>query len=336
MSNPSLQILVYGAAGHTGRFVVAELIARGHRPIMAGRDRDKLAALGVAADIRVAALDDPAELDAAFADCAGVINCAGPFLDTAKPVIEAALRAGVPYLDIAAEQAYAFDAFERFGAAARQARVPVMPSMAFYGGLADLLATAVMADWPEADAIEISIALDSWRPTEGTLATGRRNTIPRVMRREGQLQPIATPAPLSQRSFPPPFGDQEVVELSFTETALISSHLKTGEVVTLFTTKPLADLRDPAMTGPTPVDATGRSAQIFLVDCRVRRGGESRRGWLSGQDIYAMTAPLIVSAAERLVGVTTGGVFAPGELFNARAFLASLTPGTLQVSLDQP
>jgi short subunit dehydrogenase-like uncharacterized protein len=36
-----------------------------------------------------------------------VVNCAGPFLDTALPVVEAALRAKIPYLDVAAEQAAA-------------------------------------------------------------------------------------------------------------------------------------------------------------------------------------------------------------------------------------
>src|SRR3546814_11225922 len=71
------------------------------------------------------------------------IYCAGPFLGTATPLIEAALRAGVHYLDVTAEQAVAAATFERFDAAALRAGVVVAPAMAFYGGLADALATEI-------------------------------------------------------------------------------------------------------------------------------------------------------------------------------------------------
>lgn len=38
-------VVVYGAAGHTGRFVVAELRRRVWSPILAGRDAAKLKAV---------------------------------------------------------------------------------------------------------------------------------------------------------------------------------------------------------------------------------------------------------------------------------------------------
>jgi short subunit dehydrogenase-like uncharacterized protein len=74
-----------------------------------------------------------------LAGVAAVVNCAGPFLDTALPVVEAALRAEIPYLDVAAEQA-AVQAIRARDADARRAGVTVLPAAAFYGGLADLLA----------------------------------------------------------------------------------------------------------------------------------------------------------------------------------------------------
>ncbi len=57
----------------------------------------------------------------------------------------------------------------------------ILPAMGFYGGLADLLATAAMAGWETADAIDIAIALDSWEPTPGTRLTGKRNTYRRLV-----------------------------------------------------------------------------------------------------------------------------------------------------------
>jgi short subunit dehydrogenase-like uncharacterized protein len=32
------RVVLYGAAGHTGRFIAAELIRRGFEPVLAGRD----------------------------------------------------------------------------------------------------------------------------------------------------------------------------------------------------------------------------------------------------------------------------------------------------------
>ena len=62
-------VAVFGAYGHTGRFVVAELRDRGFVPLLAGRDADKLQALAAPArgsSIRLASVDDPASLDRAL------------------------------------------------------------------------------------------------------------------------------------------------------------------------------------------------------------------------------------------------------------------------------
>src|SRR5262245_26729589 len=97
-------VTVFGAYGHTGRFVVSELRKRGWTPVLSGRDSAKLTAVGDAypeLEVRVASVDDPASLDQAISGSAAVINCAGPFIDTAAPVIEAAIRARIHYLDVA-------------------------------------------------------------------------------------------------------------------------------------------------------------------------------------------------------------------------------------------
>lgn len=148
-------VLVYGAYGHTGRFVVAELRARGFEPILSGRDAARLPGG------RPASVDDPASLDRALAGVAAVINTAGPFAETATPVIEAAQRAGVPYVDVAAELEANLDTFARFA----DADTVVVPAMAFYGGLGDLLATAAMGDWTGADEIHVAYGLSGWHPT---------------------------------------------------------------------------------------------------------------------------------------------------------------------------
>src|SRR5207253_8755862 len=82
-------VTVFGAYGHTGRFVVSELRKRGFTPILSGRDAAKLKAAGKAhpgSEVRVATVNDSASLDRAMSGAVAVINCAGPFIDTAGPV----------------------------------------------------------------------------------------------------------------------------------------------------------------------------------------------------------------------------------------------------------
>jgi NAD(P)-dependent dehydrogenase (short-subunit alcohol dehydrogenase family) len=332
-------VAVFGASGHTGRFVVAELLRRGFRPIPIARDASRASGFrDRGMECRTASVEDPASLDRALAGAAAVINCAGPFLDTAEPLVAAALRARVHYLDVTAEQSSALATFERFAAPARDANIVVVPAMGFYGGLGDLLATAAMGDWASADEILIGIALDSWRPTLGTRLTGQRNTAARLVITDGKLAPLGNPPPPSSSSwtFPEPFGAQDVTELPLTETVVIGRHLRVCNLHTYLNLAPLRDLRDSTTPPPAVADETGRSAQIFLVEVIVRNGMDRRRAIARGRDIYAFTAPLVVEAAQRILeGAAEGvGVFAPGEMFDAPSFLHALTPEHLTFEMQ--
>lgn len=331
-------VTVFGAYGHTGRFVVSELRRRGWKPILSGRNAANLKAMGEAhpeSEVRVATVDDPASLDGALSGAAAVINCGGPFLDTAGAVIDAAIRAGIHYLDVAAEQAAVLSVFERFADVARDAGVVVIPAMAFYGGLADLLATATLGDWGCADEISIATALDSWNPTRGTRVTGQRNRGQRFYFSNNKLQRTDPPPP-SIWNFPPPFGRQDVEGLSLSETITISRHLETPEIRVYINHRALMDVRNPDTPPPTAKDDTGRSSQVFLMDVIVRRGNLERRGIARGRDIYAVSAPIVVEAAERVVkGLSKAtGVRAAGEVFEARGFLGSLSPTHLSFEIQ--
>ena len=330
-SRKARKIVVFGASGHTGRFVVSELARRGMTAVLAGRDSEKLFALQKTHptfEIRVGSVDDAASLDQALMGGSLVINCAGPFLDTAAPLIEAALRARIHYLDVTAEQAVAMATFEKFSDGARTAGVLIMPSVAFYGALADLLSTAAMRNWSTADEIKIAMALDSWKPTRGTRMTGQRNTARRLVFSNNRLSPIVDPPPKLKWIFPAPFGKQEVIALPLAETVVISRHLCVSEVHAYINLAPLEDLHNPSTPPPTPADDRGRSTQKFAMEAKVHRGKEVRCALVAGRDIYAVTAPIVVEAAERILAGETRatGAAAPGEIFDAQAFLQALAP----------
>ncbi|MEJ7633776.1 saccharopine dehydrogenase NADP-binding domain-containing protein [Aeromicrobium sp.] len=280
-STPS--VTVFGASGHTGRFVVAELMRRGWAPTLSGRDADKLQAVGAELglkDLRPATIDDPASLDRALFGASAVINCAGPFADTAGPVVEAALRARIPYLDVAAEVEANLDTFERFAARAQDAGVVVLPAMAFYGGLGDLLATAAMDDWTAADEIAIAYGLSSWEPTPGTRAAGQVSRQRRDGRRlvfsDGRLELRSDSAPLTDWTFPAPLGTQPVVgEVTMADTITIARHLPSTEIRSYMTVSAMKDLSDPDTRAPSATDDSGRSSQTFVVEVVVRAAGWS-------------------------------------------------------------
>lgn len=331
ITNTPHAVAVVGASGHTGGFVVAELLRRGFQPIAIGRSVERLAASGFSergVECRVATLEDDKALDRALAGAAAVINCAGPFIDTADTVVRAALRAGIHYLDVTAEQSSVLATFEQHSAAAQNAGVTVIPAMGFFGGLSDLLVTAAMNEWEHADTIEIRVALDSWHPTGGTRLTGKRNTAQRLTINGGQLQPVHHSPVERVFTLPAPFGEQTFVELPFSEVPLISRHVRTTELRTFLNTAALRDIRDPSTPPPQSVDKSGRSAQRFAVEVVIRQGAALRKIVAQGQDIYAISAPIICEAVHRILSDKTraSGVTPPAATFNAADFLRALGP----------
>ncbi len=261
-----------------------------------------------------------------------MINCAGPFLDTNLPVIEAAIRSGVHYLDIAAEQLAVVKAFERFESDEQAKRVVIAPAVGFYGGLGGLLATTAMGDWDDADEISIAVALHSWQPTRGTRLTGQHNPGRRFIFSKNKLARADPPA-ARKWDFPQPFGELEVTPLTLSESITISHHLDVPEIGMFMNLTPLSDLHDPDTPPPSPADDSGRSAQVFVMDVVANKGGERRRVFARGRDIYAITAPIVVEAAQHAVTGTakTTGIVALGEAFDARDFLKSLSPAHLSI-----
>ena len=325
-------VAVFGATGYTGRFVVAELLCRGITPIAIARSADALSTANFPEreiSRRQATVGDAASLDQVLHGAQAVINCAGPFIDTADAVAAAALRAGIHYVDVCAEQGSANKTLERFDEPARRAGVAVVPAMAFFGGLSDLMVTAVLEDWDRVDSIEIMIGFDRWHPTQGT-----RNTIERkgnLMVTGGRLSPVPSPPAEKRWTFAEPLGDQAVVEVPFSEVPLISRHVKTTELHNYLTQVAVRDVLDPATPVLKAADAMERSEQRFVVEVVVTLGNEHRHAISRGRDAYAVTAPLACEAVERLLKgqFSSAGAHAPGEIFDAKAILAALGPDYL-------
>ena len=113
-------ILIYGATGYTGRLIAKAASERGARPILAGRNLDKVKMVAQPLGLSARAFDlgDPARIDAAIKDVSVVLCAAGPFSATSRPVADACLRNRVHYLDITGE----IDVFEALAARDAEAK----------------------------------------------------------------------------------------------------------------------------------------------------------------------------------------------------------------------
>ena len=334
------RIILYGAAGHTGAFVAAEMARRGWNAVLAGRDINKLAPIAAryGARAREVEVTEPAGLDALLSGAHALINAAGPFGDTAPPLIEAAIRSQIPYLDVTAEPFVAKEMFETYDRPAREAGIIVAPAFGFFGALGDLLVSGTRDDWDGADRIDLAFALDRWKPTKGTRLAGQRRAGRRLVQAGGrfEVRDPSQPVPMGHWTFDGAFGEQPMVgEFSTVDVVTITRHTRVGSIGTWINEAPLADLSEPATEGPEAVDESGRSAQRFAIEAVVHRGGEKRQARASGRDIYAITAPIICEAAEWILSgrARATGAASAAELFDARGFLTALSPDPLIIEL---
>src|SRR3954454_15384948 len=87
------RILLYGAYGYTGRLAAELAAAKKLDVVLAGRNKDALAALGdrLSLPTRVVGLDYPKRLSEVLKDITCVVHMAGPFATTSPPMLNACL-----------------------------------------------------------------------------------------------------------------------------------------------------------------------------------------------------------------------------------------------------
>ncbi|HYA81010.1 MAG TPA: NAD(P)H-binding protein, partial [Methylocystis sp.] len=84
-------ILIYGATGYTGKLIARVAVGQGARPILAGRNLEKVEAIAKPLGLAARAFDlrDPRRIDTAIKDVSAVLCVAGPFSTTSTPMANA-------------------------------------------------------------------------------------------------------------------------------------------------------------------------------------------------------------------------------------------------------
>lgn len=219
-----MSALIYGAYGYTGRLIAREAADRGHRPLLAGRDAAQLNPLGDRLDLptRVVSLHERDRLQSLLEDVSVVLHCAGPFVHTAPPMVEACLQTGTHYMDLTGEVTV-FRQLTRRDAEARSAGVMLLPGIGFDVVPSDCLGRYVAEQVSDATMLEIALFAEG-EVSQGTLKTliehlGQGG----LVRREGLLREV----PPGWGSRTVDFGDRPRRVISIPEGSVVTSGYST-------------------------------------------------------------------------------------------------------------
>ena len=357
-------VVVYGATGFTGRLVCAELARRKISFAVAGRDRSKLIALAASLpsaspEVIEAPIDDAARLQAAVARGRVVLACAGPFLRLGAPVRDAALAAGVHYLDITGEAAYMLQTYER-DHEARARNLALVNAVGFDVVPTDAAAVlAAEAAGGSPELLRIAIRFGG-RATQGTTRSALAHADKGGMAYlagKYVTEPVA--ADRWQAAFPPPIGDRVCVSIPWGDLATAprstgARTLRTYMAVSPAVARvmPLVGLAGKALawapakrlaehwvsTLPEgPSDAERARARCAIV-AEAQNGARTARAWVTTADGYDFTAAAAVECALRAAadGFDKKGALTPTQAFGARPLLEALAAHDVRFGVDAP
>jgi len=348
-------IAVYGATGFTGGLIARELRARGADFVIAGRDRAKLEALAVelgGVPTAAAPVDDAAGLREMLEPCAAVVACAGPFTLHGEPVLAAAVKTGTHYLDTTGEQPFIRMVFDRYGARAAERGAALVSGMGFDYAPGDMLAALTADGMGPLEEIVVAYAVHGFSPTHGTaLSALEMMRGGDIVWRDGAWQPAPRSGDGGRWRFAEPIGEQRMLRYPAGEQITVPRHVETRRVRTLLNGMVVPPRLMPLAVAATPLlglamrtplrRASGalirrlpaapseraRKASRFTLSSEARAiGGETRRGTVSGSDVYRLTAVSLAHGAQLCADPSfdRSGALAPAQAFDPASFLDAL------------
>jgi short subunit dehydrogenase-like uncharacterized protein len=361
----SARIVLFGATGYTGARTAEAMVGRGLRPVLAGRDPDRLAALAQrlgGLETAVAQVTDTASVAALVGRGDVLVSTVGPFAQLGTPAVAAAVEAGAVYLDSTGEPPFIRSVHERWGPAAERSGAALLTAFGndyVPGVLAGALALRSAGEG--ADRVDVGYfisGLGSGLPfSRGTLRSlAATATQPLYAWREGALH--TEPAGARMRTFDVAGRPRPGVTIGASEQfALprIAPGLRTVDVYlgwfgrasgAVHAGARLAPLlsRLPAravavaadvLTRPVPADPAVRALagarSHFVAEVFDRTGTLLARTRLTAAEPYAITADLLAWAAGR---ASEHGVAGSGALDAVAAFgLDELVAGAAEAGI---
>lgn len=207
-----MSFLLYGANGYTGQIIAEMASQQGLRPVLAGRNEQSVKNLAqkLGFEHRTFDLQDPSAVDQGLAGISLVLHAAGPFVHTARPMMEACLRNGIHYLDITGE-IEVFELAHSFDAAARAAGILLMSGTGFDVVPTDCAAVFLKNQMPDATHLRLAFASVGGGISHGTAMTMAEGLgAPGAERRDGRIVNV----PLGRHTWTLPAGKRQIFTMS--------------------------------------------------------------------------------------------------------------------------
>jgi saccharopine dehydrogenase (NAD+, L-lysine-forming) len=337
------RVLLYGATGFTGRMLAARLARAGIDLMLGGRDPAKLAGVAdvVERPFRAFGLDRPAPIEAAVGDVNVVLNAAGPFTETAPAMMDACVRRGVHYLDLAGEWSV-FSRAQDLSPAAAAAGVMLMPGVGFTLVASDCLMALAVDRAPGAAFLRVGLSRPLVMSRGTAVAAGRLFEPWALTRRGGAL--CASPLGERTHEFDFGFGLTEAVAVSMPDVVAgqhstgigdIEFYCEAGWVTRLAMRSAaliapwterrawdrVAELASLAWPSDPPAEALESAGFVLVVEAtdRWRRKKSVRMRTMDGYSVTAFTAPEIVRRV--LSGAVAPGFQTPAGLYGGELIL---------------
>lgn len=218
--------LLYGSYGYTGQLIANLAVAKGLRPLLAGRDSKRLRiqaeTLGLA--YRAFPLEDTRALHAALEETVVALHCAGPFVHTFRLMAEACLTTGRHYVDISGEIP-GFEALAGMDAQARRAGVMLLPGAGFDVAPTDCLAFHLKKRLAAATHLRLFI-----RSVGGGVSRGTARSAIENMQRGGMIRQngVLVKVPPAWKALPVDFGSGPVEVTSIGWGDVSTAYYSTG------------------------------------------------------------------------------------------------------------
>lgn len=228
------KIVVYGSYGYTGRLIAEKAVGLESNVILSGRNEEKLRkqseALGL--PYETADLSDPGQMDRLLNDANLVIHCAGPFIHTYKPMLDACIRTHCHYLDITGEIPV-FESIKARNKEISEAGIMAMPGTGFDVVPTDCLSLFLKKQLPDANRLELAFMGLDGGVSHGTAQTMAENLgNGGAVRENGKIKSV--PAAYKTREID--FGVKKRTAVSIPWGDVSTAHHTTGiENITVYT-----------------------------------------------------------------------------------------------------
>ena len=232
------KFLLYGANGYTGKLIAKLSATYNLQPILAGRTEANIKPLADELQVpyRIVDLDDAVQLEKALSEVKLVLHAAGPYVYTAKQMIEACLKTGVHYIDINGDISV-FEMLKKYDSLAKEKNIMVMPGVGFDVVPTDCVALQLKNKMPDATHLKLAFASIGGGLSHGTAIT--------MAGKIGEGGAVRENGKIIRK----PLG-QKGMWVSFGERKLFVMTIPWGDISTAFTTTGIPNIE--TYTGMAP------------------------------------------------------------------------------------